>query len=483
MQHHTVRLFSLLFMLLVSTALICSTWTFSAAVEGSKLPRITTTSMDYTPLFMHLAFTSVPTEMVVSFHTNDYDEKILGKPFVKYGKEDTLKIGAKVSWIGAVITQYGDVKHTGYDFNILMKDLEYQTKYYYQVGFLGSNVTSGVYNFHTRTDPRSIDSFETTVVMYGDQGTTNSKYAIAQVENFIHSFYNDKSAKNMFIYHLGDISYADDWPGILYQVIWARYLDMMSNIMPFVSYMTLPGNHEKGPKIPPYHSYEEGFVAYNHRFFMPLRNDSRFGHNMWHSFQHGPITFVSIDTETNFPHNFYPEYDFKGDQMKWLDETLSKIDRKVTPWVIVLGHRPIYTSKHGFSNAEGIPEGQAIIVQDAFEEILYKYHVDIATFGHVHSYQRTFPTYKLQVETKTNYHNLRYPIHIINGAGGCLEGITIFMHKYSPWSAKIFNEDEAYGILRTSYNPTTRVHKITFNLHAAKTNEIVDTVTITKDAY
>jgi len=37
---------------------------------------------------------------------------------------------------------------------------------------------------------------------------------------------------------------ADDYPGILYQVIWTKYLHMMSNIMPYVPYMVLPGNHE-----------------------------------------------------------------------------------------------------------------------------------------------------------------------------------------------------------------------------------------------
>jgi len=218
---------------------------------------------------------------------------------------------------------------------------------------------------------------------------------------------------------------------------------------------------------------------------MPLRNDSQYGHNMWYSFENGPITYVSISTETNYEDAFYAEYNFKGDQMAWIEQTLSQVDRKRTPWVIVIGHRPIYSSKHGYSNANGDAEGQAVIVQAAFEDLIYKYHVDIMMVGHVHSYERTHPVYKRQVETTgSRLHNLRSPIHIVNGAGGNIEGITpnsmyYFNHK---WTANIYNKDEGYGILRTSYDATQRIHSIKFDFHSATTNEVVDSFIVTKDA-
>lgn len=70
--------------------------------------------------------------------------------------------------------------------------------------------------------------------------------------------------------------------------------------------------------------------------------------------------------------------------MAWLEQTLSNIDRKRTPWIIVTGHRPIYSSAFGYSNSHGIPDGQSVPIQNAFEDLLVKYHVDIMLVGHVH---------------------------------------------------------------------------------------------------
>lgn len=41
------------------------------------------------------------------------------------------------------------------------------------------------------------------------------------------------------------------------------------------------------------------FTAYNARFRMPSP-ESNGTLNMWHSFNYGPVHFISIDTETGF---------------------------------------------------------------------------------------------------------------------------------------------------------------------------------------
>ncbi|KAF0978436.1 hypothetical protein FDP41_002256 [Naegleria fowleri] len=160
---------------------------------------------------------------------------------------------------------------------------------------------------------------------------------------------------------------------------------------------------------------------------MPGRNFSLIGHNMWHS---GLVTFVAIDTETNIPHSFFPESNFKNkvDQSEWLSDTLSKINKKKTPWVVV-GHRPIYSSQNIFSAADESIIGESKILQEVFEDILYKYHVNIAMFGkagkcswkkitnphthiqmrmhtvgHVHSNERTNPVYRTLVEPNFVFH-------------------------------------------------------------------------------
>jgi hypothetical protein len=54
------------------------------------------------------------------------------------------------------------------------------------------------------------------------------------------------------------------------------------------------------------------------------------------SYAHGPVLVVVISTETNFT--------VGSKQWLWLDAQLSAVDRSQTPFVIVSGHRPFYTS-------------------------------------------------------------------------------------------------------------------------------------------
>ena len=53
----------------------------------------------------------------------------------------------------------------------------------------------------------------------------------------------------------------------------------------------------------------------------------------WYSFTHGPITIVMLATEF--------EIGPGSDQFDFLNQTLSAVNRSVTPWVFVLGHRPM----------------------------------------------------------------------------------------------------------------------------------------------
>ena len=200
----------------------------------------------FQPIEVHLAFTKQYDGMIVTFHAKNYDETVVGKPIVRYSKDKSFK-SYQVASVGSVITQYGEIAETGFDISIPLANLDAASIYYYQCGYSNSNVSSEIYKFHTRTNPDALESFDTTVVMYGDQGTTNSKNVIAQTLKFVRSFYEESVAnKNLFIYHLGDIGYADDFSGVLYQAIWTKYMHMMSSIMPYVPYMVCVGNHEVG---------------------------------------------------------------------------------------------------------------------------------------------------------------------------------------------------------------------------------------------
>ena len=76
------------------------------------------------------------------------------------------------------------------------------------------------------------------------------------------------------------------------------------------------------------------------------------------------------------------ELDFsKGSpQYKWLEADLKAVDRSKTPWVVLNGHRPIYTT----SIIGSQPAGVLTVAKDlqlALEDLLYKYNVDVTFHG------------------------------------------------------------------------------------------------------
>ena len=59
--------------------------------------------------------------------------------------------------------------------------------------------------------------------------------------------------------------------------------------------------------------------------------------NTWYTVAYGPVTIVHVSTERSMATT--------DAQYKWLAQTLRSIDRTVTPWVVVHGHRPIYADE------------------------------------------------------------------------------------------------------------------------------------------
>lgn len=161
----------------------------------------------------------------------------------------------------------------------------------------------------------------------------------------------------------------------------------------------------------------DGGENYHKKFKMPGET------NDYYTFKVGKIRFVVISTE------FY--YILEGgssekvqEQMKWMEKALTEANkpknRKECPWLIVLGHRPVYCSDSKFGRCPQYstwvsPESDEIpSTHCAFnlqlregrpgkyvglEEVFYKYGVDIYFAGHNHQYERSKPVYKHIVGT------------------------------------------------------------------------------------
>jgi hypothetical protein len=133
--------------------------------------------------------------------------------------------------------------------------------------------------------------------------------------------------------------------------------------------MVTEGNHEVefSPVVSP-----TRFTAFNARWQMPYK-ESKSTSNLYYSFQVAGTHIIMLGS--------YAEFDTDSEQYAWLVADLAKIDRKRTPWVVVVLHAPWY-------NTNIAHQGEGESMRIAMEELLYKARVDLVYSGHVHAYER-----------------------------------------------------------------------------------------------
>jgi hypothetical protein len=103
-------------------------------------------------------------------------------------------------------------------------------------------------------------------------------------------------------------------------------------------------------------------------------------------------------------------------QYNFMDKALGSVNRSVTPWVFVMGHRPMYY-------LDNVPTGGQIdqfLVQ--FEPLLVQHQVDIFFAGHVHNVYSSCPMINGTCITPPSPGAYDAPIHICIGNAG--QGLT-----------------------------------------------------------
>ncbi|CAL4973588.1 unnamed protein product [Urochloa decumbens] len=300
----------------------------------------------------------------------------------------------------------------GYIHTAVMTGLQPSQSYTYRYGS-DSVGWSDTNKFRT---PPAGGSDETSFVIYGDMGKAPLD---PSVEHYIQPgsisvtkavAKEIEAGKVDSIFHIGDISYAT---GFL--VEWDFFLHLIKPLASQVSYMTAIGNHERdyaesGSVYGTPDSGGECGVAYESYFRMPVVSKDK----PWYSIEQGSVHFVVMSTEHDWSE--------KSEQYKWMNQDLSSVNRSRTPWVIFIGHRPMYSSHIG------ILVNVDLRFVTSVEPLLLKYQVDLVFFGHVHNYERTCAVYKNNCKGMPKkdasgidtYDNSNYtaPVHAIVGAGG-----------------------------------------------------------------
>ncbi|KAJ5152649.1 uncharacterized protein N7482_009127 [Penicillium canariense] len=346
---------------------------------------------------------------------------------------------------------------------VVLTGLTPATTYYYKI--VSGN--SSVEHFLSPRAPGDKTAFSMDVVIdlgvYGKDGFTTSskkKDTIPVVEPELNHTTIGALARTVddyeIVIHPGDFAYADDWylkfSNILqgkeaYQAILEQFYDQLAPIAGRKLYMASPGNHEADCSEIPYLNElcpegQKNFTDFMHRFekTMPspfassssnttaqaLAAKARSYANppFWYSFEYGMAHIVMINTETDFPDA--PDgtdgsanldsgpFGKPNQQTDFLKADLASVDRTITPWVIVAGHRPWYSTGSG----NGCDSCQA-----AFEDIFYQYGVDLGVFGHVHNSQRFAPVYNGTADAN-GMKDPKAPMYIVAGGPGNIEGLS-----------------------------------------------------------
>lgn len=288
----------------------------------------------------------------------------------------------------------------GFYHDVLLSKLKHSTRYYYQFG-AGSG-WSKIFSFETPPLIGNKDPFK--FITYGDMGLYSPAPKVASLAA--------KEAENgaRFVLHQGDLAYAGG-----YAYLWDQWLSMIEPIATRVPYMVGIGNHEQSHLIgggkDPSKAEGNGFhpswgnylddsggecgVPVHYRFHMPDGGNSVW----WYSFDYGMVHFVMMSTEHNFT--------VGSRQYQWLENDLASVNRNVTPWIILAGHRPMYCSIDVPSDYQ-----VSLYIQQALEELFHKYKVNLGLYGHYHSYERTCQVYKHKCSKDKGM------VHIVVGTAG-----------------------------------------------------------------
>ncbi|RHY99485.1 hypothetical protein DYB35_013709 [Aphanomyces astaci] len=272
------------------------------------------------------------------------------------------------------------------------------------LGAAGSTVHYDLSSTGTTSKSFVVSGPSMTWAIFGDMGSIAMKKASGIT---LPALTSDLAAKSyQGILNLGDLAYE------LVETNGDVYMQQLEPLTSVVPMHTTIGNHEMQyamfGALPNYIRRFAGLAAGAGRA-------SGSSSNRFYSFNTGFVHFVVIDTEVYGDQSFMtPGTDgfwsssetargqMQETQRSWLEYDLSRVKRKVTPFVVVCGHRP--PSK--IPNAITKP-GNQFAAQ--LLPLLDMYSVDLMFFGHEHAYYSIEPT----VVGKYNV-----PPWIISGAAG-----------------------------------------------------------------
>jgi hypothetical protein len=399
---------------------------------------------------IHLALTGADDSMGVSWRTDLHSSSAV----VEYGvAAATATTATPVTDVRTYVV-YGNT--SGFYHHVEMSSLEAGATYRYRVGERGA--FSGWQTFTAPAEDKPLRMVFTGDFGMGGAGPPANE-SLCTVSAFQQLAESDSPPD--FFWVAGDLAYPNMHGKEAFEETWNEWFSILQPAFAKVPAIVSPGNHETylpqpastdpasgssfttGVVAAPAGSAERSgwhaedgapdqtapgtfwnFTAFDARFRMPSARSGG-ARNMWYSFDRSGVHFVSIDTETDFPHaseSYLNGWGGGGErvQLDWLERDLAAFRaRSPAGWLVVAGHKPLYSSAPGYTK-DGRPTGENAHIQAAFEPLFHKHKVDLYLAGHQHGYERSAPVFRSEVQAE----GARATVYVVAAVpgGGC--GIT-----------------------------------------------------------
>uniref|UniRef100_A0A7N0T7D1 Purple acid phosphatase n=1 Tax=Kalanchoe fedtschenkoi TaxID=63787 RepID=A0A7N0T7D1_KALFE len=336
--------------------------------------------------------------MIVSWVTQDEP----GSSKLIYWTEN----GKKQAAYGLITTYDYYTYKSGYIHHCNLKNLEHDTKYYYEVGTGGNNTRQ----FWFKTPPKVGPDVPFTFGLIGDLGQTFDSNATL-------THYENNPIGGQTVLFLGDLSYADNHPNHD-NVKWDTFGRFIERSAAYQPWIWTTGNHEidYAPEI----GETKPFKPFTHRYHTPYKASISTAPH-WYSVKIGSAYIIVLSS--------YSAYGKYTPQTEWLEKELPKVNRSETPWLIVLVHSPWYNSYNYH-----YMEGETMRVM--YEPLLVQHRVDLVFAGHVHAYERSERisnvAYRVVSGDCKPAKDDDAPVYITIGDGGNIEGLANNMTEPQP---------------------------------------------------
>eukprot|EP00759_Apiculatamorpha_spiralis_P035510 PhF_6_TR36208/c0_g1_i3/m.52835 len=393
-----------------------------------------------TPEQIHIGITNNVGNISVMWMTSlaSVQSQVCWRP-IGGGGSFTCAEGSSWTYNPVTVLPWTGTVHCGYMINLTPGHT-----YEYYVGDTTLHVFSNTTQFIVPDYANT--SKEIFVALGGDMGTIQLfGWAVAKQ---MYEDYSTRFASNPFeaFWLIGDISYSTlDPPKLSFEFFWDMFFRQEESLASKIPMLASYGNHD----------FAGGdSAAYVNRFRMP---DTPHGlQNYYWSYQHGPVYYISICTEM-FLEPVRCDFSPGSPQYLWLIEQLESVDRTVTPWVVLAGHRPMYSSDTVTDSGP---------LQTYIEPLLIQYKVDLELAGHMHCTELSAPVANNTVNmtgvvkapgdgNHWTYYNPSSPVHITVGTLGAIirESFTEPRPQWSVFRNGTFTDNVyGYATLRANHS-------------------------------